>query len=1257
MSHINIEGTKPEDFNTGNTENSIDIENTPLTTGDPADLDMDNSITTASQGSEITDDTKLVKSTSETSNPGEDDKVAAIRPDFSFLGNQILPTIDEEEVTATGSYTWVIKNFSKIKEAKVYSPVFTVGDEKFRILLFPLGNASNNIALYLAPNPDTKTVTVNDQTTEIIADPNWYTCAQFTLIASNPQDPKSYVMNTSHQRFTKNTTDWGFSSFTEMKNLTTSRKDGSPLLLDDTLHITAFVKLLHDETGVLWHNFMDYDSKKETGFVGFNNQGATCYLNSLLQSYYFTKSFRNAVYQIPTEDFKPEESVPLALQRIFYQLQRSEDAVDTRELTKSFGWDNYEAFTQHDVQELNRILMDKLESSMAGTSVDSELNDTFVGKMKSYIKCLKVDYESSRTEDFWDIQLNVKNFYNLNESFQDYINTEVLNGENQYSTPDFGMQDAQKGVVFEKFPSVLHLQLKRFEFDFERETLAKVNDRHEFPESIDLSPFLDNEGKTGPLKPCIYDLHGVLIHAGDIANGHYYAMIRPSQDDKWYRFDDDRVWRVTKRQVFEENFGMAAQEIDKMTKLQFQTYQIRRQTNAYMLVYINRDDKSRVLADVNDSDVPEHVRTEMDQELAKRAIEKKDRADQYLYSKIYFYTSSLARKFDGFDVGPHEKYIFYQERDLKPFTLKALKTKLLKDVLPDVGDALGLDINKVKFWAMGYRRNGTLRPTNVLEGIQDITVDNLHQTRFNSKQAALNIWVEDISDSILGEDKSITAKQDNLERTNVEENQKLHDYLVKSQKIMIMIKYFDADSQILKFLSHVRVDSRAPMNKLFETVSGSLGLPMSTEFIIYEELSPNSIQELESKKSFENSEISNGDILIFETKEKHQNPNDFYPFYESAIEFCDYLATRVVANVKMISSGEDDEYVLANTDDEPEAKSFKLVISTKASLDELSKRVAKKINKDPEFIRFFFNFGGNRYGFRSSMTIGLLVSKNVDLNFQYELLSIPLKELENMQTVKINWLPNGVMHSQEIEFSLSKTARVSDLMVKLAAKLNLSDEQSSGLFLWGTFHNKFHVVVYPNYRIDQLSGEYDYYAAIQEDLIEPLKYHTTKTNDAEEEEDEDEENEEDDEEEEEDEEEDMEEETTKIVPVMHFNRDPKRRSHGISFIFGFKRDETLSEGIKRLQVLTGLSSKEFSKIKLCFWDTQKSPVYFRNPIVDPSNEHQQQQVQFNYDAEDNEIDPDTLIPFEQLPEIFLCFDHPDRSTRSTGYAAGGISIR
>jgi hypothetical protein len=51
--------------------------------------------------------------------------------------------------------------------------------------------------------------------------------------------------------------------------------------------------------------------------VGINNQGATCYMNSLLQTLYHTNLLRLAVFNMPTEQDDPVKGVALALQVLY----------------------------------------------------------------------------------------------------------------------------------------------------------------------------------------------------------------------------------------------------------------------------------------------------------------------------------------------------------------------------------------------------------------------------------------------------------------------------------------------------------------------------------------------------------------------------------------------------------------------------------------------------------------------------------------------------------------------------------------------------------------------------------------------------------------------------------------------------------------------------------------------------------------------------------------------------------------------------
>lgn len=73
-----------------------------------------------------------------------------------------------------------------------------------------------------------------------------------------------------------------------------------------------------------------------------------------------------------------------------------------------------------------------------------------------------------------DIQLNVKGMKTLYDSFRDYVAVETLDGENKYQAEGLGLQDARKGIIFQSLPPVLHLQLKRYEYDMQRDAMVKV---------------------------------------------------------------------------------------------------------------------------------------------------------------------------------------------------------------------------------------------------------------------------------------------------------------------------------------------------------------------------------------------------------------------------------------------------------------------------------------------------------------------------------------------------------------------------------------------------------------------------------------------------------------------------------------------------------------------------------------------------------------------------------------------------------------
>ncbi|XP_029438913.1 ubiquitin carboxyl-terminal hydrolase 47 isoform X1 [Rhinatrema bivittatum] len=472
-------------------------------------------------------------------------------------------------------------------------------------------------------------------------------------------------------------------------------------------------------------------SKSDTGYVGLVNQAMTCYLNSLLQTLFMTPEFRNALYKWEFEESEedPVTSIPYQLQRLFVLLQTSKKrAIETTDVTRSFGWDSSEAWQQHDVQELCRVMFDALEQKWKQTEQADLINQLYQGKLKDYVRCLECGYESWRIDTYLDIPLVIRPygssqaFASVEEALHAFVQPEILDGPNQYFCERCKKKcDARKGLRFLHFPYLLTLQLKRFDFDYTTMHRIKLNDRMTFPEELDMSPFIDIEDEKSPqtesctdsgaenegschsdqmsndfsnddgvdegiclesssnaeriLKSGIeknsspYELFSVMVHSGSAAGGHYYACIKSFDDEQWYSFNDQHVSRITQEDIKKTYGGSSGSR-------GYYSSAFASSTNAYMLIYrLKNPAKNAKFLEV--SDYPDHIKRLVQREKELEEQEKRQREIERDTYKIKLFCMHPVKQ-----IMMENKLEVHKDKTMKEAVEIAYKIMDLEEVVP-----------------------------------------------------------------------------------------------------------------------------------------------------------------------------------------------------------------------------------------------------------------------------------------------------------------------------------------------------------------------------------------------------------------------------------------------------------------------------------------------------------------------------------------------------------------------------------------------
>jgi ubiquitin carboxyl-terminal hydrolase 34 len=271
--------------------------------------------------------------------------------------------------------------------------------------------------------------------------------------------------------------------------------------------------------------------KSSTGFLGLQNQGATCYMNSVMQQLYNIPEFRQGILLAEEDpdnaaalaaaarlkekeqrdrekgskesasnggDKTPKdelaENVLYQMQRMFAFLQESQkryfDTSDFCAAYKDPDGRPVNPSVQMDANEFYNQLFDTLEQRLKKSSQEQILRRVFGGTLSNQIIPTECEHRRERDEPFYSMSVEVKNKAHLKDALNLFVEGELLSADNKIQC-DFCAKPVEtvKRYVIKDLPPVLVLHLKRFEFDYEKMKNEKLNSACAFDMTLNLEPF------------------------------------------------------------------------------------------------------------------------------------------------------------------------------------------------------------------------------------------------------------------------------------------------------------------------------------------------------------------------------------------------------------------------------------------------------------------------------------------------------------------------------------------------------------------------------------------------------------------------------------------------------------------------------------------------------------------------------------------------------------------------------------------------
>ncbi|CAL8103226.1 unnamed protein product [Calicophoron daubneyi] len=293
---------------------------------------------------------------------------------------------------------------------------------------------------------------------------------------------------------------------------------------------------------------------------------------------------------------------------------------------------------QHDALEFLQTLGNDLDEALHLCGMRKTIEQVLGGTYADQKLCIDCPHQYSRNEPFTTLNVDIRNHQNLLQSLDQYVKGDRLEGDNAYWCEACKKKvTTLKRMCINRLPAILAIQLKRFDYDWDRNVAIKFNDYFEFPRELDMFPYtvegLSNQvpksdassnekgesarvNKESSAAPgsgdqeesknayTKYTLRGVVVHSGQASAGHYYSFIRQycpqTRSYRWYKYDDNEV---SLSRMDDENEaksqwfgGEPTDDPYDLSKISY-SWNSKRWWNAYILFYEREDFQNHIVSD------------------------------------------------------------------------------------------------------------------------------------------------------------------------------------------------------------------------------------------------------------------------------------------------------------------------------------------------------------------------------------------------------------------------------------------------------------------------------------------------------------------------------------------------------------------------------------------------------------------------------------------------------------------------------------